>query len=242
MLAVFSNTRPASYVPVFIRVLLFATIIFQCVWHYYFAEIRSEKSSLPEPQQAVNYQLVSLNDSVTMAKLLMLWLQAFDNQPGISLALRELDYDKLSSWLNLILKLDQHIQYPLLAAIRFYAEVPDEVRQRKMIEFVKQSFLQRPNHRWSAMAHAVYVAKHRIKDLELAVESARLLRLHATGDKVPYWAKQMEFFVLEDMGELEAAMILIGGLLESGELDDEHQQEFLSNRLEEIKQRQQQTN
>ena len=140
--------------------------------------------------------------------------------------------------MELILKLDNKSQYPLLAAARFYAEVPVSDKQRKMIQFVKEKFLEAPNYRWQAMAHAVYISKHRIKDLQLALECAKLIRLYAKADTVPHWAKQMEFFVLEDMGELEAAKILIGGLLESGELKDIQQQKFLVQRLKEIEERQ----
>ncbi len=44
---------------------------------------------------------------------------------------------------------------------------------------------------------------------------------------------QVELFVLEDMGETESAMVLLGGLLESGVIRDENQLEFLKQRLEE---------
>jgi hypothetical protein len=182
--------------------------------------------------------VVCLDDSISAAKWVMLWLQAFDNQPGLSIPLKELDYDRVSQWLDLILALDNKIQYPLLAAIRFYAEVSDENKQRKMIRYVSEKFMEKPNERWQFMAHAVYIAKHRIKDQQLALQCARLLRQYAAGENVPYWARQMEIFVLEDMGELESAKVLIGGLLDSGELKDKGQRAFLLQRLNEIEERQ----
>ncbi|MGB1801397.1 MAG: hypothetical protein ACPHLK_11300 [Gammaproteobacteria bacterium] len=212
----------------------------QLSWHYYFAGLEANKRDLPAAIKPSYIRLASLDDSISASKLTMLWLQAFDNQPGISISLKELNYDRVINWLDLILKLDNKTQYPLLAAIRFYAEVQDEERQRKMIDFVSARFLEKPNERWASMAHAVYMAKHRLKDIELALACANLLRQYAIADHVPFWAKQMEIFILEDMGELESAMILIGGLLESGELNDAHQRKFLGQRLEEIKQRQSQ--
>jgi hypothetical protein len=41
----------------------------------------------------------------------------------------------------------------------------------------------------------------------------------------------MEIYVLEDMGEIESAKILIGGLLESGAITDAHELQFLKDRL-----------
>ncbi len=223
--------------PKSIGFVLLLSLFLQCYWHFSFNKFEVKRYDLPAPPQSSFIRLVSLDDPVSAAKLVMLWLQAFDNQPGVSIPLKELNYDRVIEWLDLILELDNKIQYPLLAAIRFYAEVQDEEKQRKMIQYVGEKFIENPDERWPFMTHAVYIAKHRIKDVQLALESAQMIREYARGDNVPYWAKQMEIFVLEDMGELESAMILIGGLLESGELKDPHQRKFLGQRLEEIKQR-----
>lgn len=230
-------TRPVNDVPWVICLLLLVSLAGQCLFHFFQPDLETRKTALSSPPNAEIISLIGLGDRLTSARLTMLWLQAFDNQPGISLSLKELDYAKVIEWLDVILQLDPRMQYPLLAAARFYAEVPDADRQRQMLRFIQDKFLQQPNARWSAMAHAVYIAKHRLKDQELAREIARLLRLHAKAESVPYWAQQMEFFVLEDMGELEAARILIGGLLDSGELDDPQQQRFLAERLQQLEQR-----
>ncbi len=236
MSAIFTVTRPASDVPVVIKLTLAIALVAQAVFYSVQPEINTVKTKLPSPPSANYIALLGVGDRITAARLTMLWLQAFDNQSGLSLSLRELNYSRVTEWLDTILQLDSDMQYPLLAAARFYAEVPDPSRQRQIIAFIQAKFLERPDLRWSSMAHAVYVAKHRLKDLALAQECARLLRLHATADHVPYWARQMEYFVLEDMGELEAAKILIGGLLESGELDDPNQQRFLAGRLQQLEQ------
>jgi hypothetical protein len=234
------QTRAMSYVPAKIWAVLLLSLFLQCVWHFSFSSQEVKRHKLLQPPQSSTIRLISLDDTVSAAKLVMLWLQAFDNQPGVSIPLKELNYDRVIEWLDLILELDNKAQYPLLAAIRFYAEVADEEKQRKMIRYVREKFMENPNERWQFMTHAVYIAKHRIKDKQLALECAQILRQYALGDNVPYWAKQMEIFVLEDMGELEAAMIIIGGLLESGELKDPRQIKFLSQRLKEIEQRQSQ--
>ena len=47
----------------------------------------------------------------------------------------------------------------------------------------------------------------------------------------------MEIFILEDMNELEAARIMLGGLLESGAIHDPAEARFLQQRLEELERR-----
>ena len=164
----------------------------------------------------------------------MLWLQAFDNQPGISIPYRELDYPVVIAWLDDMLELDARGQYPLFAASRLYSEVPDEARQRLMLEFVYRKFMEDPDLRWPALAHAVYMAKHRLHDLPLALRYARALTDYVSDTNVPYWVRQMQVWVLEDMGELEDAMILLGGLVESGTIKDPHELMFLRLRLQQL--------
>jgi hypothetical protein len=73
--------------------------------------------------------------------------------------------------------------------------------------------------------------------LPLARRYAADLQRLTTDPTVPLWAKQMEAFILEDMNELEAARIVLGGLLESGRLQDPGERRFLKERLDELERR-----
>ena len=76
-----------------------------------------------------------------------------------------------------------------------------------------------------------------MKDLALARCYAADIDRHTTAPDVPLWAKQMEVFILEDMNELEAARIVLGGLLASGRIADEDEARFLRRKLEELESR-----
>jgi hypothetical protein len=167
----------------------------------------------------------------------MLYLQSFDYQAVNRIPYQALNYDTVQQWLLQILWLDPRGQYPLMAASRLYAEVPNEAKTRQMLEFVYQQFLGDPDRRWPWLAHAAVVAKHRLKDLPLAKRYAAAIQQHARGPNVPLWAKQMEVFILEDMNELETARIMIGGLLASGTIHDRAEIRFLDQRLRDIEAR-----
>ena len=81
------------------------------------------------------------------------------------------------------------------------------------------------------------IAKHRLGDLPLALRYARAIDRQARDPRAPLWAKQMEVFILEDMNELEAARIMLGGLLATGRIRDPVERRFLQQRLEELEQR-----
>ncbi len=219
-------------VPATVLGILFAGLSLQIAWHGAQAPRQARAERLPAPPHTGLLQAASLGEPLVCSRLIMLWLQAFDNQPGISIPFRELDYGRVIDWLERILRLDGRTQYPLLAASRVYAEVPVPTKQRRMLQFVYQQFLLDPNRHWPWMAHAAFVAKHRLKDLPLALKYAKALTDYATGTEVPHWAQQMQIFLLEDMGEVESAKVLLGGLIESGNITDPHELRFLKGRLQ----------
>lgn len=226
-----NKERPVSVVPRGIVLLLVLALMLQIAWHAQQPKPALSAIELTAPPSLQLVRLGSLGDPVALSKLLMLRLQAFDNQPGLSIPFAKLDYKKIVAWLERIVELDPDSQYPQLAAARVYALVLDDDKKRMMLEFIHASFLKNPNLQWPAMAHAVFIAKHRLKDLELALKFAKDIRLHVTRTDIHSWVRQMELFVLEERGDLESARILLGGFLESGIIKDEREFRFLQERL-----------
>jgi hypothetical protein len=229
--------RPVRHVPIFIRVSLLLMLAMQLTWHSQQAPMVATAEDLPNPMSARTYVISSLGEPVAMSKVLNLWLQAFDNQPGISIPFRELDYGRVIAWLSPMLELDPRGQYPLLMASQLYSQVHDEARQRQMLAFVEQRFYADPERRWPWLAHGAIVAKHRLHDLPLALRYAQGVARHATGKDVPHWAQQMPIFILEDMGEAQSAKIMLGALLASGSITDPHEIHFLTGRLNALEQK-----
>jgi hypothetical protein len=231
------NERPIAHVPKPVLALLAAGIALQLLWHLSLPPPKARAEELPQPPAAAAIKLMSLGEPIAAAKILMLQLQAFDFQSGSRVSYQQLDYAKVQAWLSLILELDPAGQYPLLAASRLYAEVSDEAKQRGMLDFVYQQYLHDPNRRWPWLAHATFLAKHRLKDITLARKYAAALQKYTTAKDVPPWATTMEIFILEDLNELETARIMIAGLLASGRITDRGELHFLNGRLQEIEER-----
>ncbi|MFZ6758779.1 hypothetical protein ACO0K9_16360 [Undibacterium sp. Ji50W] len=229
--------RPISAVPKPVLLLLALSFFVQISW--FLAQpphIAKAEDLMPAPSLST-LKISSFGEPIAMAKGMMLYLQAFDNQAGHNLSFQQLDYIKLETWLTRILELDPAGQYPLFAASRLYGEISDENKQRRMLDFVYRQFLVDPNRRWKSMTHAVLLARHRLHDMPLARKYAHAILLHATSSDVPGWAKQMEIFLLEDMNELQSAKILLGGLLQSGQITDKYEYRFLEQRLTELEQK-----
>lgn len=215
---------------------LFALTL-QILWQASRPPARALAHDLPPAPSLATLQLAALGDPIALSKATMLYVQSFDDQAGISIAWRNLDYAKVALWLQRVLDLDPRSQYPLLAASEVYGAVSDPARARLMLDFVYARFSEDPNRRWPWLAHAALVAKHRLHDLPLARRYAAAIRMQATGANVPAWARELEIFIAEDMNELDAARALIGGLLQSGQITDPNELKFLAARLDQLNQK-----
>lgn len=231
------DERPLSHVSLPVLALLAAGLALQIGLHAAMPEPEAKALDLTQPPATSLLRLASLGEPIAMAKMLMLQLQAFDYQSGSKIPYRNLDYARVEAWLSRILELDPGGQYPLMAASRLYAEVPDEASQRSMLDFVYRQYLADPNRRWPWLAQAAFLAKHRLKDMDLALKYASALQKYTTAKDVPAWVTTMEIFIREDMNELETARVMIGGLLASGKITDRGELKFLDGRLHEIEER-----
>ncbi len=167
----------------------------------------------------------------------MLYLQAYDLRGDNAMPYRDLDYARVIAWLRSIVEIDPRSGYALFSAARVYSENPDAEKCRAMLEFLREQFGRDPDRRWPWLAHAALVAKHRLKDLPLALRYARAIDHEARDPRAPLWAKQMEIFILEDLDELEAARVVLGGLVASGRVRDPSELRSLRERLQKLEQR-----
>jgi hypothetical protein len=225
--------RPVATVPRRVLMLLAIALCVQVTWQALQPPPSARAEALGAPADPALLRALALGEPIALAQLLTLNLQAFDNQPGVSVPFLDLDYARVTAWLGTILELDPVGQYPLLMASQIYAQVPDEAKQRRMCEFVREQFDRDPNGRWRWLAHCAIVAKHRLGDTRLALSYAEAITRKAR--LASNWARQMRIFILEDMGEREAATVLLGGLLASGEVSEPKEIHFLTERLKELR-------
>ena len=187
--------------------------------------------ALPDVPSQAAMRALTLDNPVLAARLMLVYLQSFELRPGYDAAIRRLDYDRLIEWLTVAQQLDPTSRYPALLAAYVYAPAGTADQARRMTGFIHRSFLENPARRWDALAQAALLARHRLGDLPLALKYAQTLAEHTAPGQAPAWARQLPLFVLQQMGEQEAALALLEALVVSGELSDPAEVRFLLERL-----------
>ena len=229
----FEPERSFNAVPRWVLAVFALALVLHGAMRFFEARPSAVAAALEAPLPVASLRVLSLGEPQVLSQMLTLYLQAFDNQPGVSIPYASLDYSRVSAWLKTALTLDPAAQYPLMMASQLYGQVNDEPRQRAMCEFVHREFRDRPDARWRWLAHCAIMARHRLNDLPLALRYAEDIAQHA--GTASGWARQMRIFLLADMGEVERATVLLGGLLAGSEVTDPKELHFLTEQLEKLK-------
>ncbi len=225
------SARPFSVVPRACYGWMVVGLMWQLGFHALSSSTQPRLEQWPEPVPTAWLRVFSLGEPVVLAKGLMVWLHAFDDQAGRSVTMADLDMERLEGWLGSVLDLDPRGQYPLLSAVRYYGEFSAPEQQRRLGAFVYRRFFEDPQARWPWLAQAAVVANHRLHDLPLALRYAQALRRYATGDQVPSWARQMDIPLLEEMGRWQEARLSIEAVLAGGTVRDPQEIHFWTDRL-----------
>jgi hypothetical protein len=227
-----ASTRPLSATPLWVILLLLAGLAGQVSWQAWRAAPPVETTDLPFAPSPLVLRAASFGEPELAARVAMLYLQAYDLRVGNAVPYQRLDYARLIQWLRAIVAVDPRSSYALFSAARIYVENTHTAKVRAVLEFLHETFEHDPERRWPWLAHAALVAKHRLGDLALALRYARAIDRKVRDPRAPLWAKQMEIFVLEDMNELEAAKVMLGGLIASGRAIHASDMRLLQMRLE----------
>ena len=163
--------------------------------------------------------------------LLVIRLQLHDNQAGKHIRYSQLNYERLVDWLDAINQLNTQSEYPTMLASRVYSQTQDKTRLKIILEFIDRTFMKNPQLHWRRLAEASVIAKHKLGDLQLALQMAEKLSSQPASVVMPRWARDMQFILLGDMNEFETAMTVVVALLQSEAVNDPDEERFLRERL-----------
>ncbi|MDE1151895.1 MAG: hypothetical protein PW788_05090 [Micavibrio sp.] len=145
-------------------------------------------------------------------------LQNLGDGGGQTTALKDYDYKALGNWFWLLNSLDPASDHvPMLAAYYFGGTlVPADVRV--VYDYLSVIGNNPAGQKWRWLVHAIFLARHRLYDVDLALNLAyKLSKMELVDDRMPVWARQMPALVLAEKGEKEDARRIVENLLMSSD-------------------------
>jgi hypothetical protein len=155
---------------------------------------------------------MGLGDTQYSYRLSAVMLQNLGDSGGRTTNFAKYDYTNLVQWFFLTDLLDQRSNFiPLLAAF-YYGHTKSKDDLINIVKYLELVGSRTGKERWRWLAQAVFIARYRIEDLELALDLAHKLASHKDLGR-PAWTYQMPAFVMSARGEKEAAFDLLINLI-----------------------------
>lgn len=161
---------------------------------------------------------MSLGDTELSFRLGALALQGLGDGGGRTARMTDYDYKKLDSWFWLLYQLDPASDHVPLLAAYYFSSTPRKEDIAILVNYLGTVGQIPYGNKWRWLAQAVLLARHKMKDLDVALDLAyKLSKMEPIGDTLPHWARQMPAFVLAAKGDKEDARKLIEEMLLTSE-------------------------
>ncbi len=167
--------------------------------------------TMAPPRQVAN--VLGLGDDQFFFRQGVLHITHAGATGGETIYLRDFDYDALVSWLILLDELDPRSGAAPFLAAYWYGRTPVVADAALMVDYLEARALADPETGWRWLVEAVYLARYRLNDVDRALALAELA---ADGkiENAPFYVQHLPAFIQLDLGERDAALVLLRALLE----------------------------
>lgn len=182
---------------------------------------RSNKPDLhivpPVPTQRA-VQALSLGDEQFYFRLKAFDIQNAGDTFGRTTPLKDYNYADLYKWWTILDSLDSRSNFvpPLVSYYYGSSQLPKRDLPY-VIKYLEEHADTDPATKWWWYSQAVYHAKHRLEDLDLALRIAHKLAAIPEDVDAPLWVRQMPAFIEEAKGEYNTACKIILNIIRDQE-------------------------
>lgn len=163
-------------------------------------DLKAQWLNVPPTPSVNTASFVGLGDDQFSYRYYAVMLQNLGNTSGRVQSLKSYNYETLGQWFFLLDKLDSNSNViPLLAAYYFGA-ITDAEKLEYVFDYLAVVGQRPEREKWRWLGHAVFLARHIVKDDDKALELAYLLASNPSPD-LGDWAKQMPAFILAGRGQ-----------------------------------------
>lgn len=198
-----------------VQLFLAFALLLNIVFWFSVRDIRQEWGNVPPAPELKYAASYGVGDSSFSYRLNGLMVQNLGDTGGRVTALKDYDYDSLAQWFFVQDSLDPHSSYMPYLAAYYFSAVQNPEKFRPIIDYLKEVGQRPEGEKWRWLAQAVFMARFKMNDMDLALELAEVLA-QSEAEDVPAWARQMPVFVLNAKGNKMGAYALMLQILKTG--------------------------
>ena len=162
---------------------------------------------VPTPNGALS---ITLGDGQFFYRFAALTLQNVGDTGGRNQSFTNYDYNTLVKWFDLLYILDNKSNHIPMTAAYYFGATNDPKKIKVIVDYLSIVGQDEDGDKWRWLAHAVFLARYKMHDVDLALELAyKLAKMRPIGDTLPMWARHMPALVLTAMDETQAAKALL---------------------------------
>lgn len=186
-----------------IKFVLILAVIAQIGFWYSVKDIKPFLEITPEIPTVKQTEAFSLGDRQFYFRAKTLELQMAGDTFGRTTALKDYDFPLLKKWFFYLDTLDEMSNFTPSIAAYYFSRTQHPKDVIYPLDYLEAHADKHPTEKWWWYSQAIYLANSVLGDKQRALEIATKLR-KVKGD-LPIWARQMEAFMQEDLGDKDSA-------------------------------------
>ena len=190
----------------YVAPLLLGVALFFQGWFWHSTKgLRPDLPVMPPVPSQASLEASALGDHQFLYRNWVLRLQNAGDTGGRTTPLSAYPSDKVIGWLDVLVYLDPVSDYHISLAARYFSQSQNKEDARPIVNWMREHIRSNPKRKIPWITYAVYLARDRLDDLDLALEIAE----EGVSYEVPNRSivvEQLPAFVLFDMGRFEAAL------------------------------------
>ncbi len=178
-------------------------------------DTRTSWGNVPPVPSTAAMKIQVLGDTQMAYRIAALMLQNLGNTGGYTAKFEEYDYERLMSWFERAGALDARSDMLALLAAYYFSATENPAQLRLVIDYLAKAGDSAEGQKWRWLAQAVYLARFRLNDNELALFLARKLAA-LDNPAMPLWTRRMPAIILSDLRQEDAAYTMMREMLRDG--------------------------
>ena len=219
-----------------IRLFLVIALIAQITFWDSVKDIKPNLEVTPEIPTVNQTAAFSLGDEQAYFRMKTMELQMAGDTFGRTTALKDYDFPLLKKWFFYLDELDSRSNFTPSIAAYYFSRTQNPPDVIYPLDYLEAHADRDPPNKWWWYSQAIYLANSVLKDKPRALQIAKKLR--AVEADMPMWARQMEVFMHEDLGDKDTAEAIMCEVFENfteiPELERNFMMHFFEERLETV--------